>query len=140
MAHDRHILPSNYHPPQHLGLEAPRSRQPLTDSTGNVQYHALASAGVYHGHKGLQSRVDHAPSRFTLPTLPSQPHVPLATSLEARRNKINNQRSRLRRNPIEESTQYQAYRARQVKDSEGDAKWPADLEDAFLDGTSPTYS
>lgn len=136
MAHDRHILASNY-PPQQLLLDSSRPRQPLTDSAGNAQYHTLASSGggLYHDHKGMQSGVDLAPPRFSLPILPSQPaQPPLPTALELRRSHTRNQRARRSRNPIVESSHYQAYRARQVKDTADDQKWPGDLEDSFLDG------
>jgi hypothetical protein len=141
MAHDRLILPSDY-PSQDLSQSLDiKPRQPLLDSTGNAQYHTLASSNIYHGHKGLQPRLEHPPPKFTLPCLPSQPAprtLGMTRDLHQRRSSTRNHRSVRSaarcRNPIAQSPQYRAYRERQPKNSADDQKWPNDLEDAFLDG------
>jgi len=118
-------------------LDTPRPRLPLTDSTGNAQYHTVATTNIYNDQKGIQPR---PPPNFLLPTLPSQPaRPPHRTSLEARRSHIRSQRTQRgsKPNPIVESEHYQAYRSRQVKGNDGDQKWPDDLEDLFLEGLSP---
>ncbi|KAI9744477.1 MAG: hypothetical protein M1818_002006 [Claussenomyces sp. TS43310] len=131
MEHRRHILPSNY-PPQG-SLDSHRQRQPLTDATGNAQYQNLDSTGYYHDQKGPPPRMEHGHHRFSLPTLPSQPHQPLATALELRRAQTRRNRATRSRNPIVESPQYQLYRDRQIKNDDGDQKWSQELEEAFLD-------
>ncbi|KAL3422121.1 transcription factor [Phlyctema vagabunda] len=138
MDHRRHILPSSFNSSQ-LPLDDPvvhsRVRQPLSDSAGNAQLHALASVGLYHDSKGLQPRVERP--IYSIPTVPSQPaRHPAPNSLELRRQHTRRRRQyRHTRNPIQDSAQYQAYRARQIRDgsSESEAKWPGILEDAFLD-------
>lgn len=138
MEYPRHIVPSNY--PSHQlpsdSVHLSRSRQPLSDSAGNAQYHNLATIGTYHDLKGLQPRIDHNRPRYSLPTVPSQPARPVASALELRRNHTRRQRlNRHRsRNPLVDSPQYQAYRQRQCRDGNDDQKWPAELEEAFLDG------
>lgn len=138
MEQRRHILPSSF-PTQQLPLDDPsilsRPRQPLSDSAGNAQLHALASIGLYHDSKGLQPRV-HRPM-YSIPTVPSQPaRQPLANALELRKQHTRRRRiQRHSRNPIVDSPQYQSYRARQNRDGNPeDAKWPEVLEAAFLDG------
>lgn len=139
MDHRRHILPSSFNT-QQLSLDDPsghsRVRQPLSDSAGNAQLHALASVGLYHESKELQPRVDRP--IYSIPTAPSQPaRQPVANTLELRRHHTRRRRNqRPSRNPILDSPQYQAYRARQVRDgaAESDQKWPEVLELAFLDG------
>jgi transcriptional enhancer factor len=132
MEHQRHILPSNYTP---QSSQSQRSREPLSDSSGNVQYNTLASTSFYHDSKGTYPGVDHGPTRFTLPTLPSQPvQRPLATALELRRAQTRRNRLTRSTNPIVESHQYQSYRARQVKNTDDDQKWSPELEASFLDG------
>ncbi len=77
-----------------------------------------------------------------IPTVPSQPpRQPIGNTLELRRQNTRRQRhlrygrNSYSRNPIVESSQYQAYRARQNREGNtDDAKWPAVLEMAFLDG------
>jgi hypothetical protein len=131
MEEHRHILPSNFSSQQ---LDIPRPRHPLTDSTGNAHYHNVASGSIYGGdQKGHPSRVEYQPPTFTLPTLPSQP-ASHSSALAVRRKQIQNQRARRSHNPIVESEHYQAYRSRQTKDGADDQKWPADLEDLFLEG------
>ncbi|PMD38236.1 TEA-domain-containing protein [Hyaloscypha variabilis F] len=71
-----------------------------------------------------------------MPTLPSQPARPLiVNSLDARRQSTRRRRQmKYSRNPIVDSPQYQAYRARQSREGNAeDAKWPQQLEMAFLD-------
>jgi transcriptional enhancer factor len=139
MDHRRHILPSSY-PPQQLALDdhsgLSQVKQSLSDSAGNAQLHALASVRVYHDNKTLQPRMDKP--LYSIPTLPSNPpRQPLANTLELRRQSTRRRRhQRYSRNPIVDSPQYQAYRARQNREGNPeDAKWPEVLEIAFLDGT-----
>jgi hypothetical protein len=128
-----YILPSNVYPPLNSS-DTPKPRLPLTDCTGNAQYHTVATANISSDQKGLQPR---PPPNFLLPTLQSQPARPShRTSLEARRSHIRSQRTHRgsRINLIIESEHYRAYRSRQVKGDDGDQKWPDDLEDLFLEG------
>lgn len=140
MEHRRHILPSSYpsqQPPIDDSSALSRSRQPLSDAAGNSQLHALASVGLYHDSKGLQPRVERP--MYPIPTVPSQPsRQALGSTLELRRHHSRRQRHhRYSRNPIVDSPQYQAYRARQNRDGNpDDAKWPEVLEVAFLDGNT----
>lgn len=132
----RHILPSTYPSPQ-LPLDDPsglsRFRQPLSDAAGNSQLQTLTPAGIYNDNKGFQPRQGH--------TVPSQSgrSIPGST-LELRRQSHRRRRhQRINRNPIVDSAQYQAYRARQNREGNlEDAKWPLILEDAFLDGNVPS--
>lgn len=139
MDHRRHILPSDYTLQlpldSHSGLS--KARQPLADSAGNAQHHILASVGLYHDSKGHQPRAER--SMYSTPTVPSQPHrQSVGQTLELRRQGTRRQRQlRFNRNPIVESSQYQAYRARQNREgSDEDKIWPEVLEDAFLDGNT----
>jgi hypothetical protein len=132
MEEHRYVLPSNFYPSLN-SLDTLRPRLPLTDSTGNAQYHTVATENIYVDQKGLQPR---PPPNVLLPTLPSQPaRLPHRTSLEARRSHIRSQRTHRgsRPNPIVESKHYRAYRSRQVKGND-DQKWPDDLEDLFIEG------
>jgi hypothetical protein len=136
MEEQRYVLPSNVYPSEQSTLGPVRPRLPLSDSTGNAQYHTVATANIYNDHKGLQPR---PPPNFTLPTLPSQParQFPQRSSLEARRSQIRAQKSNrgIASNPIVESENYQLYRSRQVKEgNKDDQKWPDDLEELFLEG------
>jgi hypothetical protein len=127
------VLPSTIYPSLN-SLDNPKPRLPLTHSTGNAQYHTVATSNIYSDRKGPQPR--RQPNSI-LPTLPSQPARPLyRTSLEARRSHIRSQRAYRGsiQNPILESEHYRAYRSRQVKGDDGDQKWPDDLEDLFLEG------
>jgi transcriptional enhancer factor len=133
MDHRRHILPSNHQLSQDdlNGL----SRPPLLDSAGNAQLHGQAPASIYHEAKGQQHRVER--SMYSMPTLPSQPaRQPVSNTLEVRRQSTRRRRHvKYSRNPIVDSPQYQAYRARQSREGNSDdAKWPLKLEIAFLDG------
>lgn len=143
MDHRRHILPSDY--TLQLPLDSPsglsRARQPLSDSAGNTQPHMLASVGLYHDSKGHQPRAERP--MYSIPTLPSQPHrQSVGQTLEYRRQNTRRQRQlRFNRNPIVESSQYQAYRSRHNREgSDEDKKWPEVLEDAFLDGKPFLYN
>lgn len=143
MDQQRHLLPFSY-PHHQLSLdELSRPRQPLIDSAGNAQLHALASVGIYQlENKARQHRADRPPMYAIPPTLPSQPaRPPLGSTLDLR--KQNNRRRRFNRhsrNPIIDSPQYQAYRARMNRDGNPeDAKWPEILEIAFLDGKSSPH-
>lgn len=134
----RHILPSNYSS-QHTSLDSPvtRDRQPLTDSAGNAQLHTLASLGHHHDIKGFPPGLDR--SLYSIPTVPSQPaRQTVASTLDVHRRQTRRRRHmRFSRNPIVDSPQYQAYRARQNRDGNvDDLKWPQILEFAFLDGKS----
>jgi transcriptional enhancer factor len=139
MEHRRHILPSQSYPSHQLSLNDVNglsSRQPLTDAAGNGQLQALAPARIYHERKSHQPRAER--SMHSMPTLPSQPAgPPVVSSLESRRQGTRRRRHmKCSRNPIVDSPQYQAYRARQFREgNEEDAKWPLPLEMAFLDGT-----
>lgn len=138
----RHILPSNY-PSQHASLDdsLARDRPPLTDSAGNSQLHTLASTVSHHDTKGFPPRFDR--SLYTIPTVPSQPARQLLanTSKLRRQNTRRRRHMRFSRNPIVDSPQYQAYRARQNRDGNiDDLKWPECLEIAFLDGLLPPLS
>lgn len=159
----RHILPSNHHLSLDDPSIFQTSRRPLSEAAGNSQLHTLASSYpgqpsrtkevgctcgrrdygassepcIYHGSKGTLSRADRP---YPMPTLPSQPaRPPLRQTLEYRRHRLRDQRQqrhqRHGRSSIEDSPQYQAYRARQNREgNESEQKWPAILEDAFLDG------
>lgn len=128
----RHILPSNYSSQVPSSIHRPR--QPLGESSGNAQPYTLASSGPYHDQN--ISIYEHGAPKFSLPTLPSQQgHPHLGGQLGMRRDHVRRQREQRRaRNPIADSPQYQAYRARQLKDTDGEQKWSAELEEAFLDG------
>lgn len=134
----RHILPSQTYPSHPLSLDDVNglcNRQPLSDAAGNAQLHALAPAGIYHERKTQKPRAES--SMYSMPTLPSQPARPLiVNSLDARRQSTRRRRQmKYSRNPIVDSPQYQAYRARQSREGNAeDAKWPQQLEMAFLDG------
>jgi transcriptional enhancer factor len=138
MEHRRHILPSQSYPSHQLSLDEINglsSRQPLSDAAGNAQINALASARIYHERKSRQPRAER--SMYSMPTLPSQPTIPpVLHSLEDRRQSTRRRRHmKYSRNPIVDSPQYQAYRARQTREGNTeDAKWPPLLEMAFLDG------
>jgi len=139
----RHILPSSY-PAHPLSLDDPSGllrggpRLPLTDSAGNSQsQQGQPFLGLYHhDNKEMQPRGVDRPM-YPTPTVPSslQSMVP---SWERHNRQINNRRRRQQkfsRNPIVDSPHYKAYRARQNRDGNpDDAKWPHDLEIAFLDG------
>jgi len=137
MDHCRHILPSNY---QHLSLEDSselllQPRQPLSNAAGNAQLRTLASVHLYRDGKGHRLQTDRP--MYSIPTVPSQPPRQLLQgTLEQRRQNTRRRRHhRYTRNPIVDSPQYQAYRARQGRDgNQEDAKWPEILEIAFLDG------
>lgn len=137
MESSRPIYPS----PQLLGddLGLSRLRQPLTDAAGNSQLQTLPLTGPYDD-KGPHLR---GKTPQIVPTLPSQPpRHSLGSNLELRRQSMRRRRNpRFGRNPIVDSQQYQAYRARQNREgSSDDQKWPAILEDAFLDGNSSISS
>ena len=140
MEHPRHIQPSSFMSQQPLDYSnaLSRARHPLSDAAGNAQLTApaLASIGLLHyDSKGPQPRADRP--MYSTPTVPSQPsRQPLGNTLELRRQSSRRQRhQRYSRNPIVNSPQYQAYRARQSRDGNpDDQKWPEVLEIAFLDG------
>jgi len=82
---------------------------------------------------------DQERSMYSMPTLPSQPlRPPVGNTLELRKRHNRQQRfnRHSNRNPIVDSPQYQAYRARANRDGNpvSDSKWPEELENAFLDG------
>lgn len=133
----RHTLPS-INSPHHFQIEDSRLRQPLTESAGNAQLHALTSTEVDHGHKGSQPPFERPP--FYIPTVPSQRQSHnIGSALEIRRQNTRKRRQlRFSRNPIVDSPHYRAYRERQTREGDGnqEAKWPEVLEDAFLDGKS----
>lgn len=86
---------------------------------------------------GLSNLGEYTNSICPTPTVPSlPPNSSLAQTWEQRRERHRRRRQRrYQRNPIVESQHYQAYRARQVRDGNNkDAKWPHQLEMAFLDG------
>jgi transcriptional enhancer factor len=138
MEHQRQTLSSGYSSlPLHLDEqgELSRLRQALSESAGNAQPHNLASIGSYHDSKLHQPRLERP--MYSMRTVPSQPsRQPVADTLELRRQHTRRRRAlRYSRNPIVDSPQYQAYRARQNRDGNGeDSKWPEILEIAFLDG------
>lgn len=139
MDHRRHILSLDH--TLQLPLDSPsglsRPRQPLSDSAGNAQQHILASVGLYHDSKEHLSRAERP--MYSTPTVPSEHHrQSVGQTLELRRQGTRRQRQlRFNRNPIVESSKYQAYRARQNREgSDEDKKWPEVLEDAFLDGNT----
>ncbi|EKD18402.1 transcription factor [Drepanopeziza brunnea f. sp. 'multigermtubi' MB_m1] len=129
----RHILPSSYTLPLEDLSGFSRAREPLANSAGNAQPHNLASI-LYNDSKGHQPRVERP--MYSIPTVPSQPpRQSVGNTLELRRQSTRRQRHlRLSRNPIIESPQYQAYRARQEREGNSEeSKWPPELEVAFLD-------
>jgi transcriptional enhancer factor len=134
MAYRQPNLASNYSTlDDHTQIS--RDRQPLSHSAGNS---GQAPESIYHDHKGLQSRgLDRPLYAMPTPTLPSQPlRQAVGNTLDHRRQSNRKRRyHRQSQNPIVESQQYQAYRARQNRDGNPeDAKWPEKLEVAFLDG------
>ncbi|ESZ97337.1 hypothetical protein SBOR_2267 [Sclerotinia borealis F-4128] len=139
MEDPRNILPPGY-PSQQLLDESSglsRLKEPLSDSTGNAQLHELASVNIYHDSKRHPMRGQER-SMYSMPTLPSQPlRPPAGNTLELRKRQNRQQRfnRHSNRNPIVDSPQYQAYRARANRDGNpvGDSKWPEVLENAFLD-------
>ncbi|TGO58897.1 hypothetical protein BCON_0050g00290 [Botryotinia convoluta] len=140
MEDPRDILPSGY-TSQQLQLDdssgLSRLKEPLSDSAGNAQLHDLASGSLYHDNKRHHMRGQER-SMYSMPTLPSQPlRLPAGNTLELRKRHNRQQRfnRHSNRNPIVDSPQYQAYRARANRDgnTQGDSKWPVILEDAFLD-------
>jgi transcriptional enhancer factor len=133
----RHILPSSYTLPLEDLSGFSRAREPLANSAGNAQPHNLASI-LYNDSKGHRPRVERP--MYSIPTVPSQPpRQSVGNTLELRRQSTRRQRHlRLSRNPIIESPQYQAYRARQEREGNSEeSKWPPELEVAFLDGRLP---
>ncbi|KAB8304444.1 hypothetical protein EYC80_003839 [Monilinia laxa] len=140
MEEPRNILPSGYSS-QQLQLDESsglsRLKEPLSDSAGNAQLHELASANIYHDNKRHPMRGQER-SMYSMPTLPSQPlRQPVGNTLELRKRHNRQQRFNRHnnRNPIVDSPQYQAYRARVNRDGNpvSDSKWPEELENAFLD-------
>lgn len=138
----RHVLPSNNYQPHQLSLDDHSSasrggpRGPLTDSAGNSQYPSLGSVSSYHDKKDFQTRVKRP--MYQTPTVPSS-HNSMVPVLERQQRQQHNRRRKqqnFRRNPIEDSVPYKAYRARQNREgnAESDQKWPYILETAFLDG------
>lgn len=127
-------LPSTYPSPQLPPDEQLlRLREPLTDAAGNSQLHGLTPVGFFQDDKGHQPRLD---MQFPI-TLPSnRPRQALGSTLENRRHVVRRRRQqRFMENPVFHSHQYQNYRNRQNREGNSeDAKWPAVLEDAFLDG------
>ena len=135
MEHSSHILHSNF-PSHELSLDdsGARTRLPLSDAAGNSQSHTLASIGFYHDDKVPQMGLDRP--MCSIPTLPSQPaRQPLGHTLEQRKRSHRRRRQQTGRTPVT-SPQYQAYRERTSREGSDDVKWPALLEDAFLDGES----
>ncbi|KAK0734347.1 hypothetical protein B0T26DRAFT_66251 [Lasiosphaeria miniovina] len=111
------------------------SRQPLQESTGNVQHSHLSYAQQL---ELLSSGI--SPSIPTPPILPTQPlgstyGPPVYTRLQQRHQlQLEGRKRRSSINPIWLSPEFQAYRKRQAdKDDKSDQKWPDVLEDAFLD-------
>lgn len=139
MEDSRNTLPLG-HSSQQLQLDESsgpsRLKEPLSDSAGNAQLHELASVDIYHENKRHPMRSQER-SMYSMPTLPSQPlRPPVGNSLGLRKRHNRQQRfnRHSNRNPIVESPQYQAYRARVDGKAVGDSKWPEILENAFLDG------
>jgi transcriptional enhancer factor len=127
-------LPSTYPSPRPpLNDQLLRLREPLTEVAGNSQFHALTQPGFYQDEKGHQPRMDMQCS-ITLPS--NHPRQTLSNTLENRRQILRRRRQqRYTENPVFHSHQYQNYRNRQNREGNSDeAKWPAVLEDAFLDG------
>jgi hypothetical protein len=137
MEYRRHSHPSESYPSHQLSLDGPNgpsSRQPVSDSVGNVRLHGLAPVGIYHERNGYQHRVERS---MSMPTLLLQPvRQPIAKTLKVRHQSTRRQQHiEYSRNPIVGSPQYQVYRARQSQEGNlDDAKWPPTLEIAFLDG------
>jgi transcriptional enhancer factor len=115
-----------------------RTRQPLREAPGNAlaPSDALSSIGLLsHDSKATQPPVDRpysiVPSQPSRQSLGSTLELPKHTIRRQRRNRLGSQ------NPIVNSPQYIAYRNRQSREgNEHDLKWPAVLEDAFLDGNN----
>lgn len=131
MEHTRHTQPASLS--SQLPLD-PRARQPLAHAAGNAQQlkQALALVSLHDDRKTIQLRMDMANS-----TVPSQPsRHSLANTLELRRYHTRKQKTfRFAHHPIQNSSQYRAYRERQQHEGNlEDQKWPDVLEDAFLNG------
>lgn len=139
MDQTRHLLPSHYSlPPRNHPTS--RYRQPLLNTAGNLQPHGLPSVEVYNEYKGHRAPASQNRSMYSMPTLPSQPlplHRQPLLGVQRRQSHRRRKQERPVRNPIVESQQYQAYRARQNREGNNeDSKWPEKLEEAFLDGQS----
>lgn len=141
MDHRPHVLHSNYPSPQ-PSLEArsgsSRILQPLSEAAGNSQFPELASVSHYNDTKAIQNR----DTGYIVPAVSLQPPLRqhrVVSNLELRRQSVRKQRDERYlscRNPIYDSPQYISYRQRQTREgsADSDQKWPAVLEDAFLDG------
>jgi transcriptional enhancer factor len=131
------LVPSNYPSQfeQTCGISHPASRQPLT--AGNSQLQVLAQGGLYHDHKDYGHRSERM--MYAIPTIvPSvpSPRQSVGHTWEQRRQRHRrSHQQRYSRNPLADSPNYIAYRARQNRDGNPeDAKWPEVLEMGFLDG------
>ena len=114
-----------------------RHRQPLadSDSAGNAQQAFDSNILSHHESKAIRPHVDRPPASYIVPSQPSR--QPLGNTLVLRKQSHRKQRRDRfeNQNPIIGSPQYLAYRSRQTRDGPNeDAKWPDQLELAFLDG------
>lgn len=145
----RPVLPSQRYSPasdytyetHHEGV--PTTRMPLSESTGNVQLHSLATpAGLCYSQLGLSPPIHSIP---TPPILPTQALTSsYGTSLRGERSlhrhvslqdlPMGNPRGR--RNPIYHHKNFTDYRNKVMQKELGKEQpvWPDWLEDAFLDG------
>ncbi|KAI1165762.1 hypothetical protein F5B18DRAFT_609778 [Nemania serpens] len=144
----RPVLPSQRYSPasdytyetHHEGV--PTTRMPLSESTGNVQLHSLATpAGLCYSQLGLSPPIHSIP---TPPILPTQALTSsYGTSLRGERSlhrhvslqdlPMGNPRGR--RNPIYHHKNFTDYRNKVMQKELGKEQpvWPDWLEDAFLD-------
>lgn len=145
----RPVLPSQRYSPvsdfvyegQHEGVVT--ARQPLSESTGNIQPHSLATSAA-----GCYSQLSLSPPIHSIPTPPILPTQALTssygTSLRGERSlhrhvslhELSMGNSRGRKNPIYHHKNFADYRNK-VMQKELDKEqpvWPDWLEDAFLDG------
>ena len=114
-----------------------RHREPLadSDSAGNAQQAIDSNNRPHHDSKAIRPQVDRPPASYIVPSQPSR--QPLGNTLALRKQSHRRQRRDRfdTQNPIISSPQYLAYRSRQTREGQNDdAKWPDQLEMAFLDG------
>ncbi|KAI1501163.1 hypothetical protein F5X99DRAFT_418690 [Biscogniauxia marginata] len=148
MHRSRPVLPSQrYSPTSDYGYESqheviPTARQPLGESTGNVQAHSLpASALCYHSQLSLSPPIHSIPTPPILPTqaLTSSYGTSLRGGRSFQRN-VSLQESQMgyskgSQNPIYAYKHFADYRNKVMqKELEKEQPiWPLWLEDAFLD-------
>jgi transcriptional enhancer factor len=154
MQHSRPVVPSQrYSPDDEYNYDTqheviPTTRQPLGESTGNVQAHNLATLALCQ-----QNQISLSPPVHTIPTPPILPTQALPSTFGT---SFRNCRSLHRdvslrespmgyprgsKNPIYAYKHFADYRSKVMqKELEKEQPiWPLWLEDAFLDGKPTSY-